>query len=75
MSLEPRKPVIIWRVDVIFLQKNDWKYEGSTAGSSGGGRTHTFGLKDAAKKLRNKAVYHRKDVKLIGGKAIPINGD
>jgi len=75
MSLEPRKPVIIWRVDVIFLRKDDWKYEGSTAGKRGGGRTHTFGLKDAAKKLRDKAVYQRKDVKLIGSKAVPVNGD
>jgi hypothetical protein len=75
MSLEPRKPVIIWRVDVIFLRKDDWKYEGSTAGKGGGGRTHTFGLKDAAKKLRNKTVYQRKDVRLIGSKAVPVNGD
>jgi hypothetical protein len=74
MSLEPRKPVIIWRVDVIFLRKDDWKYEGSTAGKGGGGRTHTFGLKDAAKKLRDKAVYQREDVKLIGSKAVPANG-
>src|SRR5574341_1506739 len=36
MSLEQGKSVIIWRVDVIFLQKNDWKYEGSTAGAGGG---------------------------------------
>jgi hypothetical protein len=75
ISLEPRKPVIIWRVDVIFLRKEDWKYEGSTAGKGGGGRTHTFGLQDAAKKLRDKAVYQRKDVKLIGSKAVPVNGD
>ena len=75
MSLEANRPVIIWRVDVIFLEKDDWKYEGSTAGASGGGRTHTFGLRNAAKKLRDKAAYQRKDVKLIGGKAVPANGD
>ena len=74
MALEPGKPVIIWRVDVIFLQKTDWKYEASTAGTAGGGRTHTFGLKDAAKKLKDKAVYLRKDVKVVDGKAVPING-
>jgi hypothetical protein len=42
MSLEAKKPVIIWRVDIVFLTKEDWKYEASTAGSGGGGRTHTF---------------------------------
>ena len=75
MSLEANKPVIIWRVDVIFLTKEDWKYEGSTAGVKGGGRTHTFGLRSAATKLRNAAVYQRKDVRIIGGKAVPANGD
>ena len=75
MSLESSKPVIIWRVDVAFLEKEDWKYEGSSAGSLGGGRTHTFGLRNAARKLKDKAVYQRKDVKLIGGKAVPKDGD
>ena len=75
MSLEPNRPAIIWRVDVIFLQKDDWHYQGSTAGVGGGGRTHTFGLKDAARKLRGKAAYHRKDVNLKGGKPVLINGD
>jgi len=51
-SLESAKPVIIWRVDVAYLQKDDWKYEGSTAGAAGGGRTHTFGLRNPASKLR-----------------------
>jgi hypothetical protein len=75
MSLEQGKPVIIWRVDVVFLTKEDWKYEASTAGSAGGGRTHTFGLKNPAQKLRGRAVYQRKDVRLLGGKAVPVNGD
>ena len=75
MSLESGKPVIIWRVDILFLEKADWKYEGSSAGNTGGGRTHTFGLRNAAMKLRDKAVYRRKDVRLIGGKAVPSNGD
>ncbi|MBI2912520.1 MAG: hypothetical protein HYY03_01210 [Chloroflexi bacterium] len=74
-SLETGKPVVIWRVDVVFLEKDDWKYEGSTAGIGGGGRTHTFGLKYPAQKLKGKAVYHRRDVKLAGGKAVPANGD
>ena len=75
MSLESGKPVIIWRVDVVFLTKEDWKYEASTAGTAGGGRTHTFGLRHAAKKLKDAAVYQRRDVRIIGGKAVPANGD
>ncbi len=75
LSLEPGKPVIIWRVDVVFLGKEDWKYEGSTAGAGGGGRTHTFGIKDPAKKLKGKAVYQRRDVRTAGSKAVPVNGE
>lgn len=75
MSLEANKPVIIWRVDVVFLTKEDWKYEASTAGAGGGGRTHTFGLRGAATKLKNAAGYQRKDVRISGGKALPANGD
>lgn len=74
-SIEPSKPVIIWRVDVVFLEKEDWKYEKSSAGEKGGGRTHTFGVKNAAMKLRSKAVYLRKDVHIKDGKPIPRNGD
>jgi site-specific DNA-methyltransferase (adenine-specific) len=50
------------------------KYEGSRAGSAGGGRTHTFGIKNPATKLKGKAVYARADVKTAGGKAVPRNG-
>jgi hypothetical protein len=75
MSLETGKPVIIWRVDVVFLTKEDWKYETSTAGAAGGGRTHTFGLRNAARKLKDAAVYQRQDVRIIGGKAVPANED
>jgi hypothetical protein len=74
-SLERGKPVIIWRVDVIFLQKSDWEYEKSSAGKGGGGRTHTFGVKHPAKKLKDKAVYQRKDVVIRDGKPIPRNGN
>jgi hypothetical protein len=73
-SLEPGKPVVIWRVDVVFLEKADWKYEKSSAGEAGGGRTHTFGVKNAAAKLRGKAVYLRKNVVIRNGKPIPQNG-
>jgi len=74
-SLDPDRAVIIWRVDVLFIEKQDWKYEGSSAGARGGGRTHTFGLRRAAEKLRGKAAYRRRDVKITGGKAVPRNGE
>jgi len=74
-TLEPNRPVVIWRVDVVFLRKSDWKYERSSAGEAGGGRTHTFGVRQAARKLAGCAVYRRKDVLVRGGKPIPRNGD
>ncbi len=73
-TLEAGRPVVIWRVDVVFLHKTDWKYEKSTAGASGGGRTHTFGVKQAARKLAQAAVYRRKDVIVRDAKPIPRNG-
>jgi hypothetical protein len=73
-SIERGKPVLIWRVDIVFLEKSDWKYEKSSAGDKGGGRTHTFSVKNAAEKLKGKAVYQRKDVFLREGKPIPRNG-
>ena len=57
-----------------FLEQADWKYEGSRAGPSGGGRTHTFGLRHPASRLRECAVYARSDVALRGGKPGPANG-
>lgn len=74
-SLEKGRPVIIWRVNVAYLEKGDWKYEKSCAGDTGGGRTHTFGVKNAAKKLKVKAVCHRKDVVIHDGKPVPRNGN
>lgn len=74
MSYEPERPVIVWRVDIAFLEKDDWKYEPSTAGAGGGGRTHTFGLRQAAKRLSGHQVYKRADVRLSGGKPSPANG-
>ena len=74
-TLEAGRPVIVWRVDIAFIDKEDWKYESSRAGPAGGGRTHTFGLHRPATKLRNAAVYRRGDVALVGGKPIPANGD
>jgi hypothetical protein len=74
-SLENGRSVVIWRVDVVFLEKDHWKYEGSTAGITGGGRTHTFGVKNPREKLRGKAVYARSDVVIRDGKPVPRNGD
>lgn len=73
-SIEPGKPVIIWRVDVIFLVQSDWKYEKSSAGEAGGGRTHTFSVKNAARVLQDRAVYKRSDVRLKNSKPVPVNG-
>lgn len=72
--IEPNRPVIIWRVDVVFLEASDWKYEGSTASDAGGGRTHTFGVRSPAKKLKGKAVYKRSGIILSNGKPVPVNG-
>ncbi len=69
-SIEPERPLIIWRVDVVFLEKDDWKYEKSSAGEAGGGRTHTFGVKNAAQKLKSHAVYCREDVRIRDGKPV-----
>jgi len=73
-SLERGRPAVIWRVDVLFLNKDDWKYEKSAAGDTGGGRTHTFGVKNPATKLQGKAVYRRSDVVIRDGKPVPRNG-
>ena len=73
-ALERARPVIIWRVDAAFIEKGDWKYEGSSASSRGGGRTHTFGLKNPAARLKGRAVYARADVRIAGGKAVLKNG-
>lgn len=69
-TYKPGYPVIIWRVDVVFLSKDDWKYEPSRAGAGGGGRTHTFGVKCPADKLRDAAVYTLPGIVLKGGKPV-----
>lgn len=68
--IKPGKPVVIWRVDIAFIRKEDWKYEGSKAGSAGGGRTHTFGLRRPADRLRDAAVFALPMVVLRNGKPI-----
>ena len=74
-SIEPGKPVIVWRVDVVYLKKEDWKYEESAAGEAGGGRTHTFGVRHPGKKLQSCAIYGRRDIVAKDRKPIPRNGD
>src|ERR1700730_8584610 len=54
-SIKPGYPVVIWRVDVVFLAADDWKYEGSKAAHGIGGRTHTFGVSNPAQKLGGAA--------------------
>ena len=73
-TYESDRQVIIWRVHVVFITSDDWKYERSTSGPQGGGRTETWGLIKPATKLRDKAVYDRSDVILRNSKPVPANG-
>jgi hypothetical protein len=73
-SIEPGKPIIVWRVDLAFFKKADWKYQKSGAGPRRGGRTHTFGIRKPAQKLRGHAVYQRSHIRLLNGKPTPTNG-
>ena len=73
-TIEPGFPVLVWRVDVAFLTEDDWKYERSTAGASGGGRTHTFGVRKPATRFRDCAVYRRRGIRIRDGKPVPENG-
>ena len=63
---------MIWRVDVVFLNETDWKYETSKAGAGQGGRTHTFGVASPAEKLRDAAAYVLEGVELKGGRPVLI---
>jgi hypothetical protein len=69
------KGVIVWRIDLPFLSRSDWKYEGSTAAEGRGGRTHTFGVRNAKKRLSQSIVYQAPRVALSGGGPILINGE
>ena len=72
-TMKEGRNVVVWRVDVVFLERTDGKYEGSRAGASGGGRTHTFGVRNPAKKLADCAAYELPGVVLKGGR--PVLGD
>jgi len=69
-TYKPGRPVIIWRVDVVFLTQQDWKYERSSAGTAGGGRTHTFRVAKPAAKLQGAAAYSLPGIAIKGGKPI-----
>jgi hypothetical protein len=73
-SIKPGSPVVIWRVDVIFLTANDWKYEGSKAGEGKGGRTHTFGVSNPATKLADAAAYVLPGIAIKNGKPVLAEG-
>jgi hypothetical protein len=62
------KPVLIWRVDLPFLQATDWKYEGSKAKQGQGGRTHTFGIQNPKAVISKAIIYQAPEVSLSRGK-------
>jgi hypothetical protein len=67
-AIKAGRPVVIWRVDVAFFTQDDWKYESSKAGAGQGGRTHTFGIKKPAQKLKDAAAYVLKGIELRNGR-------
>lgn len=69
-TLTPGREVVIWRVDVAYLEKADWKYERSGAGEGGGGRTHTFGLRSPKSRLADRAVYRAAGIVLKSGRPV-----
>lgn len=71
--LKPGKIAAIWRVDIAFLRKEDWKYEGSGAAEGRGGRTHTFGIKLPAKLLKQCIVYQSPRVEIRQGGPVLAN--
>ena len=72
--IKPGKPVVIWRVDVVYLEKSNWKYEGSTASQEGGGRTHTFGVSSPSKVIKqaDAIAYEVSGLRLKGGRPILV---
>lgn len=72
--MKPGHSVAIWRIDLPFLSKDHWKYEGSTAGQGHGGRTHTFGVKNAKQRLSGSIVYQATKIVLVGGAPTLTNG-
>jgi hypothetical protein len=67
--------VAIWRVDIPFLHKEDWKYEGSKAGEGRGGRTHTFGVKHPASRFTGAIVFRHPKIVLRQSRPTLANGE
>jgi hypothetical protein len=67
-TIKPGFPVVVWRVDVVFLTADNWKYEGSGAGQGKGGRTHTFGVSNPATTLAGAAAYELPGIVIKNGK-------
>jgi|SRR5271156_4585847 len=72
--LKKGRMVAIWRVDIPFLDA-DWKYEGSKAAEGRGGRTHTFGVKNPAKRFRDSIVYHSPRIAIKQGGPVLTSTD
>src|SRR5713101_2194864 len=73
--LKPGKLAAIWRVDIAFLRREDWKYQGSKATEGRGGRTHTFGIRLPSKLLRGCIVYQNPRVTIRQGGPVLTNLD
>lgn len=69
------RKVVIWRVDVVFLKQEAWKYEGSKAAEGRGGRTHTFGVKLPAARFGSAVVYHHPKIVLRQSRPTLANGE
>ena len=69
------KSVLIWRVDLPFLQGADWKYEGSKAAEGHGGRTHTFGIRNPKAVVLKAILYQAPAVSLSRGKPSLVDPD
>jgi hypothetical protein len=73
--LKPGKLVAIWRVDIPYLAEGDWKYEASKAAEGRGGRTHTFGVKNPAKRFKDSIVYQSPRVVISQGGPVLSRSD
>jgi hypothetical protein len=73
--LKKGRMVAIWRVDIPFLGETDWKYEGSKAAEGRGGRTHTFGVKNPAKRFKDSMVYQSPRIKISQGGPVLSSSD
>ncbi len=73
--IKPKKKIVIWRVDVPFLNQNDWKYETSKAAEGRGGRTHTFGVRLPASRFARAIVYQHPKIILRQSRPTLANGE